>query len=249
MTPRQIIRSHIAAERTLPRGTLIWLFYEDADDLISLNEVGANLERWHQRAGSPEEIQVILDMPDDDSEAWRFSPIELFTPRVKKTVQTARDIAVSRYGATRIITAEKVIFLYASYLMQLYRQEYGFIGPEPKININWSARHSWGGSRYITISPSSVYPDSDTPRYRFHEYAHIENRHDIGAFYSINPLDHVKGIVAHELAHFCQRHTKRDNFKNGKCELPEVNFNTAHGVGWQHLYAFFRSELNVRVHR
>lgn len=43
MTPRQIIRSHIAAERALPRGTLIWLFYENADDLISLSEVGDNL--------------------------------------------------------------------------------------------------------------------------------------------------------------------------------------------------------------
>ena len=60
MTPRQIILSHITAEKALPRGTLIWLFYENADDLISLNEVGDNLERWHQRVGSPEEIQVIL---------------------------------------------------------------------------------------------------------------------------------------------------------------------------------------------
>lgn len=94
MTPRQIILSHITAEKALPRGTLIWLFYENADDLISLNEVDDNLERWHQRVGSPEEIQVILDMPDDDSEVWLFSPTKLFSPRVKTPVLTARDRAV-----------------------------------------------------------------------------------------------------------------------------------------------------------
>lgn len=249
MTPRQIIRSHIAAERTLPRGTLIWLFYEDADDLISLSEVGDNLERWHQRVGSPEEIQVILDMPDDDSEAWLFSPTILFTPRMKTRILTVRDKAVARYGISRIVTAEKVVFLYSWYLMDLYRQVYGFTGPEPEVRVNWNAKHSWGGARAITISPSSIYPDSDTPRYRYHEYAHIEQDKDIGAFYSINQLDHIKGVVAHELAHFCQRHTGKNNFKYGFPLLPEKNYRTAHGDGWQFLYAFFRTELNKRIHR
>ena len=249
MTPRQIILSHITAEKALPRGTLIWLFYENADDLISLNEVGDNLERWHQRVWSPEEIQVILDMPDDDSEVWLFSPTKLFSPRVKTPVLTARDRAVARYGVSRVMTAEKVVFLYSGYLLHLYRQAYGFTGPAPEVRVNWSAKHSWGGRSSITISPSSIYPDSDTPRYRYHEYAHIEQRKDIGAFYSINQLDHIKGVVAHELAHFCQRHTGKDNFKFGFPVLPEKDFRTAHGDGWQFLYAFFRTELNKRIQR
>ncbi|EOZ3813681.1 hypothetical protein ACQLNZ_005298, partial [Citrobacter youngae] len=76
-----------------------------------------------------------------------------------------------------------------------------------------------------------------------------EQRKDIGAFYSINQLDHIKGVVAHELAHFCQRHTGKDNFKFGFPVLPEKDFRTAHGDGWQFLYAFFRTELNKRIQR
>ncbi len=68
--------------------------------------------------------------------------------------------------------------------------------------------HGAAGAQSL-ISPSSIYPDGDTPRYRYHEYAHIEQRKDIGAFYSINQLDHIKGVVAHELAHFASATLER----------------------------------------
>lgn len=142
MTPRRIALSHIIAEKTPPQGVLIWLFYENTDDLISLNEVGDNLERRHQRVGSPEEIQVVLDIPDDDPEVWLFSPIKLFSPRIKTLVLTAGDRAVARYGVSRTMTTEKVVFLCSRYLLHLHRQACGFTDPTPEARVNWSVEHS-----------------------------------------------------------------------------------------------------------
>lgn len=67
----------------------------------------------------------------------------------------------------------------------------------------------------------------------FIEYSHIHKDHDIGSFISDNPLDHVRAVVAHEIAHAI--HWWHINECGHKRTRP-------HGGDWRFLYRALRRE-------
>lgn len=251
MTPLQIIKAHVRQYRSIPKGAIFWLNHEKADDFIGVDETGRSLDLWLKSQGHPACVEIILDCPDDDFDRWLIDAKELLTapkisPKIPKQVE-ARESAIASYGSKKITCAETIINLYAEYLLSKYRKDFGYIGKTPVVRINWNSKHSWGGNRGFTISPSYLYSPSGYFGFCFNEYQHIAEREDIGKFLSFNRHDHLKALVAHELAHFLQRHTSLSCFRAASCSLPQLNYRTAHGEGWQYIYAYLREPLNARL--
>lgn len=247
MTLRQNIIENIRPYRTVPPGSLLWLELPGEDDFIECREI-KDFAALLDTAGRPDNIVVHLDTPEGDFEdAFCFECTDLIHPcKMPKPLSRndkARLSVVEMHGHKRIEMLEKLIFKYAGLLVHRFREQYGYTGADPRIWVRWYTQRSWGGWRGFTISPASIYSPSTTAfRYRYPEYAHIEDRDDIGSFISMNPINHVKALVAHELAHFLQRHASQSN-------LPRLDYRTAHGEGWQYIYAITRSELNRYINR
>lgn len=259
MTPRQIIASHIRQNRTIPTGSIIWLHVAGMEDLVSIDEVGRSLDTWLDKVGSPSELSVYLDTPEGDFEdEWCINTKDLnklpLKPKPKPPRKvTARQEIVAAFGERMILTAEKITQLYADYLVARYQRDYAYIGKLPVVRVNWGAKNSWGCSRYITIGPAYLYrPELATLYsgryfgYRFNEYLHVCQDLEIGSFYSMSRLDHIKAIVAHELAHFFQFNARKHNFDSSIAKecLPQLDYRTSHGEGWQYLYRYMRKPFN-----
>lgn len=262
MTPRQIIASHIRQHRTIPAGSIIWLHAHGLDDLVSIDEVGCSLDSWLEKMGSPDELTIHLDTPEGDFEDQWILETSIFKrpPPIREVIEPAKVIArrerVAVFGEKMIATAEHIIHLYTNYLANMYRRDFGYVGKSPLVRVNWAAKNSWGSRRYITISPGYLYAPELVEAfgmrgfaYRYHEYAHICEDKEIGAFYSINRLDHLKALVAHELAHFFQFNTHPHNFEsqNVNQQLPRLDYRTPHGKGWQFIYRYLKKPLNLRL--
>ncbi|EPL6275065.1 hypothetical protein N6147_001711 [Proteus mirabilis] len=262
MTPRQIIASHIRQYRTIPAGSIIWLHAPGFEDFVSVDEVGRSLDTWLEKMGMPSELTIHLDTPEGDFEdQWCLETAILKQPPpVREVVEPAKVIArrerVAVFGEKTIVTAERIIQLYTDYLANMFRREFGYIGKSPDVRVNWAAKNSWGGHRNITISPGYLYEPDLVEIYgqrifacHFHEYAHVCMDNEIGSFYSINRLDHLKALVAHELAHFFQFNTHPLNFEsqNAKQQLPRLDYRTPHGKGWQFIYRHLKKPLNLRL--
>ncbi|MEX9785668.1 MULTISPECIES: hypothetical protein [Providencia] len=262
MTPRQIIASHIRQHRTIPPGSIIWLQANGLDDLVSIDEVGGSLDSWLEKIGSPPELTIHLDTPEGDFEDQWCLDTSIFkhAPPVREVVEPAKVIArrerVAVFGEKMIATAEHVIHLYTDYLANMFCRDFGYVGKKPLVRVNWSAKNSWGGHRNITISPGYLYETDLVEIYGlrmfacyFHEYAHVCKDKEIGSFYSINRLDHLRALVAHELAHFFQFNTASKNYNqhDAKQHLPRLDYRTPHGEGWQYIYRYLKMPLNLRL--
>ncbi|EOC0011686.1 hypothetical protein ACI0X9_003373 [Cronobacter turicensis] len=245
MTLRQAIVRYINMFRDVPGRSLLWLDLPGADDLVECREV-SNLSDLLSRFGHPESVLVHLDTPEGDFEdTFRIRVSDLKKPPVlaskRNGAQLARDEVVARFGLKKIDNVERLAVKYGSFLLERFRASHGYRGPEPHVRVRWHTKISWGGPRGITISPSYLYSTkSDFFGFVFHEYRHVTSSSDTGHFVSLNRLNHVKALVAHELAHFLQCHADKAN-------LPQLDYNRAHGKGWQHIYAILRKDLNRYV--
>ncbi|EGT5675410.1 hypothetical protein AGJ34_20810 [Cronobacter dublinensis subsp. dublinensis] len=247
MTLRQAIVRNINMFRDVPLRSLLWLDLPGAGDLVECREV-SNLSDLLSRFGHPESVLVHLDTPDGDFEdTFRIRVSDLQNPPVpaskRNGAQLARDKVVARFGLKKIDNVERLAVMYASFLLERFRASHGYRGPEPRVRVRWHTKISWGGSRGITISPGYLYSTkSDFFGFVFREYRHVSNSPDTGNFVSLNRLNHVKALVAHELAHFLQQHASQAN-------LPDLDYSRAHGEGWQYIYASMREDLNKYIAR
>ncbi|MEI9747423.1 MULTISPECIES: M48 family metalloprotease [Morganellaceae] len=261
MTPRQTIAAYVRQNRTIPPGSILWLYASGMDDLVSTDEVDGSLDAWLEKIGAPSELTVYLDTPEGDFEdEWCIDTSILSQPvPIRKATVPAKVIArrerVEAFGEKVISTAEQITQLYTDYLTNMYRRDFGYVGGSPLVRVNWAAKHSWGGHRNITISPGYLYEPDLVEIYglhmfacHFHEYAHVCMDKEIGSFYSSNRLDHLKALVAHELAHFLQSNTHSRNFTQAATQhLPRLDYRTPHGEGWQFLYRYLKKPLNLRL--
>lgn len=240
MTIRQAIVQNIRQFRTVPQGSLFWLDIPGADDLIECREVRC-IDTLLEKHGKPQDLLVHLDSPLGDFEdSFVIDVSDLKNPpnvtRKSNMAVKAREDAITRFGAKKIESIEALVVFYAGYLLDQFRVSHCFTGPTPSVKTKWHTKSSWGGRNGITISPGYLY-DSAYFRFRFREYQHISESPVIGDFTSLNRLNHVKALVAHELAHFLQRHTRH-------ASVPDLDYRRSHGEGWQYLYSVTRAELN-----
>ncbi|EOX2600991.1 hypothetical protein ACPENL_003249 [Yersinia enterocolitica] len=244
MTPYQCIAANIRQFRTIPKGSLLWVDIPQHDLFLSVLDIDA--DNLIDLVGHDAMVKVHLDTPEGDFEdVFEFPVMRFKEPElpVKPKEQSNRDKVVQLHGEATIERVEATVNEYATSLMREYRLLYNFQGNDPIVRTKWHTAHSWGGSRDITISPNYLYENEGEYgfSYNFREYYHIDRDPDIGSFPSIDRLDHVKALVAHELAHFLQRHIRQ-------CVgLPTLDYNKAHGEGWQFLYGVLRRELNQRL--
>ena len=77
-------------------------------------------------------------------------------------------------------------------------------------------------------------------RWLFVEYTHIHQSSDIGGFISDNPLDHIRALIAHELAHAVHW---------WNIETLSEEDTKSHGTAWQAIYRALRSTwVNPLIH-
>ncbi|HCL5581011.1 TPA: hypothetical protein N2N40_002439 [Citrobacter freundii] len=242
MTVRQAIIQNVRQFRTVPAGSFLWLDIPGADDFIDCREV-RNLDALLEKYGKPEELVVHLDTPEGDFEdSFRIDVYDLINPpalpRKTNGAIEARERVVASFGAKKIENVEALVAFYAGYLLAQFRVSHGYNGPDPVVKTRWHTKSSWGGQRGITISPGYLYRStSDFFGFTFREYQHVSQSPLIGDFISLNRLNHVKALVAHELAHFLQRNTEY-------ASLPALDYRRSHGEGWQYLYTVTRADLN-----
>lgn len=247
MTMRQAIVQNIRQYRTVPAGSLLWLDIPGADDLIEVREINS-IDSLLKHHCIPDALKVHLDTPDGDFEDTFLIDVgDLKSPPAlnekPNRAHSARQDVISRFGRHKIESAEHLAKRYALLLLERYRVSHGYTGPEPRVWIRWHTKVSWGGMRGITISPGYLYQSrSDFFGFVFSEYSHIRENPVTGNFTSLNRLNHVKALVAHELAHFLQRHAE-------KAALPHLNYRRAHGDGWQYIYGVLRADLNRYINR
>lgn len=245
MSVRQAIIQNIRRFRTVPSGSFLWLDIPGADDFIECREV-RSLDTLLAKYGKPEELVVHIDTPDGDFEdSFRIDVCDLVNPpaQPRKTNRAieARENAIRSFGAKKIENVETLVAFYAGYLLAQFRASHGYTGPDPVVKTRWHTKSSWGGRKGITISPGYLYSSpSDFFGFTFFEYRHVSQSPFIGDFISLNRLNHVKALVAHELAHFLQRNT-------AYASLPALDYRRGHGEGWQYIYAVTRADLNRYV--
>lgn len=88
---------------------------------------------------------------------------------------------------------------------------------------------SWGQAREL----------AKQGKWQYVEYGHINNDPEIGAFVSDNPEDHVRALVAHELAHAVHW---------WEMEQGKPADRTEHGPAWQAIYRTLRREwVNPKI--
>lgn len=243
----QAIRQNIRQFRTIPPGSILWLDIPGANDLIESHALNS-LSNLMSVYGNPERLVVHLDTPDGDFEdSFDIDIADLKCPPVPvprvNSATSSRNAVIDVYGLKVIETVETLVPHYTGILLGKFRRRYGYTGPVPDIKVKWHTKHSWGGWKGITISPGYLYALKSTYySIYFREYSHIDKLPNIGGFYSCNRLNHIKALVAHELAHFLQRHT------NQAC-LPSLDYRTPHGEGWQYLYSITRKDLNRILQR
>ncbi|BBV14526.1 hypothetical protein [Providencia rettgeri] len=242
MSIHQAIASNIRQYRTIPKGSFLWLDVPGADDLLDSREV-KSIPALLERYGPLNEVIVHLDTPEGDFEdEFHFDVIDLKMPPAvplkSNGAREARDAVIANFGQKRIEHVESLVEFYAGHLLSRFRKSHQYTGPAPKIRTRWHTKTSWGSRYRITISPGYLYrPESDYFGYTFWEYQHVRQSPLIGCFFSLNRLNHVKALVAHELAHFLQ-------FNSRYAVLPELDYATAHGEGWQYIYSITRADLN-----
>ncbi|MCU6593593.1 hypothetical protein [Klebsiella pneumoniae] len=242
VTVRKAIIQNVRQFRTVPAGSFLWLDIPGADDFIESREV-RNLDALLEKYGKSEELVVHLDTPEGDFEdSFRINVCDLINPpalpcKTNGAIE-AREIVVTSFGAKKIENVEALVTFYAGYLLEKFRASHGYTGPDPIVKTRWHTKSSWGGRKGITISPGYLYnTSSDFFGFAFREYRHVSKSPLIGDFISLNRLNHVKALVAHELAHFLQRNTEY-------ASVPALDYRRSHGEGWQYLYTVTRADLN-----
>lgn len=242
MTTRQAILRNVRQYRTVPAGSFLWLEIPGADDLIEAREI-RSLTVLLAQHGKPDALTVHLDTPDGDFEdSFRIDVYDLENPpalpRKPNRAVDRREEVIAAFGNKTIMNVEALVKFYARYLLDQFRESHGYTGPDPVVKTRWHTKSSWGGQKGITISPGYLYDtSSDFFGCIFREYRHVCKSPEIGNFMSLNRLNHVKALVAHELAHFLQRNT-------AYASVPELDYRRGHGEGWQYLYSVTRMDLN-----
>ncbi len=245
MSIHQAIASNIRQYRTIPKGSFLWVDVPGADDFLDSREV-KSIPALLERYGQLKDVIVHLDTPEGDFEdAFRFDITDLKMPPAvplqSNGAREARDAVIVNFGQKRIEHVEALVEFYTGHLLAQFRESHQYTGPAPKIRTRWHTKISWGGRNRITISPGYLYRSkSDFFGFTYREYQHIRKSPVIGDFVSLNRLNHVKALVAHELAHFLQ-------FNSRYAVLPDLDYRTGHGEGWQYIYGITRNDLNKYV--
>lgn len=173
-----------------------------------------------------------------------------------KTVKPAhKNIKVSKCDPRRVLVpedrrreVEAEVCLALKEMMRVLRRKANDI-PLPegwvvqtKISWNIGRGSSWGG-RHLTAAGAIGWVSLALHRYavgdgpfRLREYAHIAKDPTIGTLESSSWRPVVRCLLAHELAHAVQRNIR----KVGRHR--KIDYRTAHGDGWQKVYALLRRE-------
>jgi hypothetical protein len=121
-----------------------------------------------------------------------------------------------------------------------YVKSHLFNGFKLTTKLDWSKKRiSSRGGIYkdgpgINISMINAFPNNlGTTVYRFCEYPSYDSDKVIGGFYSRNPYDKLRAIVAHEVAHAVQMYSYR--VLNIRC--------APHGPIFKKYYAIFREQF------
>ncbi|ELO5146952.1 hypothetical protein QHC70_003698 [Citrobacter freundii] len=242
MSIHQAIACNIRQYRTIPKGSFLWLDVPGADDFLDSREV-KSIPALLERYGQLKDVIVHLDTPEGDFEdAFRFDVRDLKTPPAvplqSNWAREARDAVIANFGQKRIEHVESLVEFYTGHLLAQFRKSHNYTGPAPKIRTRWHTKNSWGGRKGITISPGYLYSSkSDFFGFTYREYRHVSKSPLIGDFISLNRINHVKALVAHELAHFLQYNTAH-------ASVPSLDYRRSHGEGWQYLYTVTRADLN-----
>lgn len=245
MSVRQEIIQNIKQFRTVPSGSILWLDIPGADDLIDSRDV-RSIHTLLEKYGHPKALVVHLDTPNGDFEdSFNIDIGDLVNPPAlppkKNREIEAREKVISKFGAKMIENVEVLVEFYSKHLLSKFRVTHAYNGPEPVVKTRWHTKSSWGGRTGITISPHYLYGSNpDFFGFLYREYNHISHSPVIGNFLSLNRLNHVKALVAHELAHFLQRNITY-------ASVPVLDYRRSHGEGWQYLYAVIRTDLNRYV--
>ena len=103
-----------------------------------------------------------------------------------------------------------------------------------KVSFSPKRSSSWGGWDGISLAIRHYCIHGMDSKTGFFEYRHFANDPTIGDLPVCSWQVALAALVCHEVAHVAQRRC----YKNGK-----TNYRTAHGEGWQRIYAMLRREL------